>query len=251
MRAAAGHISDMRSRTGRSAAPTQAATVEVAGRRVDLAVRRSPRARRLYLRVDPVEAHVELILPRWVGLQEGLRFANDKRGWLEARLAAIPARTPFADGTVITVFGDPLTIRHRPEARGAVRRDGTDLVVTGAAEHLARRVRDWVKAQARRELAARSHAVAARIGRHIARVRISDPRSRWGSCSARGGLAYSWRLALAPPAVADYVIAHEVAHLVEHNHGPRFWRVVAELAPEAETAKAWLRRNGNALLRYG
>jgi predicted metal-dependent hydrolase len=228
-----------------------AATVEVAGRPVDLAVRRSLRARRLYLRVDPVEAHVELILPRGVGLQEGLRFANDKRGWLAARLAAIPARTPFADGTTIALFGEPLTIRHRPATRGPVRREGPDLVVSGAAEHIARRVRDWLKAQARRELSARSQAVAARVGRQVARVRISDPRSRWGSCSARGGLAYSWRLALAPSHVADYVVAHEVAHLVEHNHGRRFWRLVDELAPEAESAKIWLRRNGNVLLRYG
>jgi predicted metal-dependent hydrolase len=241
----------MPTRSVRPTAPTQAATVEVAGRRIDLAVRRSPRARRLYLRVDPVEAHVELILPRWVGLQEGLRFANDRRGWLEARLAAIPARTPFIDGATIALFGEPVTIRHRPEARGAVRREAGELFVSGAAEHVARRVRDWIKAQARREFAIRSHAIAERVGRRIARVRISDPRSRWGSCSARGGLAYSWRLALAPPHVIDYVVAHEVAHLVEHNHGRRFWRLVEELSPACESAKDWLRRNGNVLLRYG
>lgn len=234
-----------------TAPPQPAPTVEVAGRRVDLAVRRSPRARRLYLRIDPVEAHVELILPRGVGLPEGLRFVNDKRGWLASRLAAIPARTPFADGTTITLFGEPVTIRHHPEARGAVRREGADLIVSGAAEHVARRVRDWLKTQARRELSARSQTVAARVGRQITRVRISDPRSRWGSCSARGGLAYSWRLVLAPPYVADYVIAHEVAHLVEHNHGRRFWRLVGQLMPDAEAAKTWLRRHGNALLRYG
>jgi predicted metal-dependent hydrolase len=246
------HTNAMPTRAARLHVPPQPPpTVEVAGRRVDLAVRRSPRARRLYLRVDPMEAHVELILPRGVGLPEGLRFVNDKRGWLASRLAAIPARTPFADGTTIALFGEPVTIRHRPEMRGAVRREGSDLVVSGAAEHVARRVRDWLKDQARRELSARSHAVAARIGRQVTRVRISDPCSRWGSCSARGGLAYSWRLALAPPYVADYVVAHEVAHLVEHNHGRRFWRLVEQLMPSAEEAKAWLRRNGNVLLRYG
>lgn len=229
----------------------QSASLELGGRPVAIAVRRSQRARRLYLRVDPAEAHIELILPRGVGVDEGLRFAHDKRAWLASRLAAIPARTPFADGAAIPFLGEEVTIRHRPDWRGAVHRDGAELLVSGAPEHVARRVRDWLKAQARRELAARSHTAAARVGKRVASVRISDPRSRWGSCSSRGGLAYSWRLILAPPVVVDYVVAHEVAHLIEHNHGKRFWALVGRLAADAEQGKAWLRRHGNALLRFG
>jgi predicted metal-dependent hydrolase len=192
-----------------------------------------------------------LILPRWVGLEEGLRFARDKRAWLAARLAAIPARAAFADGATIPVIGALLTIRHRPDAGGAVHRVDDEIIVTGGAEHVARRVRDWLKALARRELAARSRTLAARLDRRVTSVRIGDPKSRWGSCSAKGGLAYSWRLVLAPPAVLDYVVAHEVAHLAEHNHGHRFWAIVRELAPEVESAKAWLRGHGGMLLRYG
>jgi predicted metal-dependent hydrolase len=225
--------------------------MEVAGTPVGVTVRRSRRARRLYLRIDPVHADIELILPRGVGLQEGLRFANDKRAWLAGRLAAIPARTPFADGITIPLLGEAVTIRHRPDSRHGVERAGNELLVAGASEHVARRVRDWLKAQARSELSARSRICASRVGRDVARVRISDPKSRWGSCSARGGLAYSWRLVLAPPHVMDYVVAHEVAHLIEHNHGRRFWKLVETLVEGAEPAKAWLRRNGNVLLRYG
>jgi len=227
------------------------ATLEIEGRPIALSVRRSPRARRLYLRVDPVDAHVELILPRGVGLAEGLRFARDKHRWLADRLAAIPARTPFVDGATFPFLGESLTIRHRPNLRGPVRREGSDLIVTGATEHVSRRVHDWLKAQARRELSARSAEMASRIGRRVTRVRIGDPRSRWGSCNARGVLAYSWRLLLAPPRVLDYVVAHEVAHLVEHNHGRRFWQLVEKLAADAEGAKRWLRVNGTTLLRYG
>jgi predicted metal-dependent hydrolase len=123
--------------------------------------------------------------------------------------------------------------------------------VGGRPEHLARRVRDWLKAQARLALSARSRVYAERVGRAIAGVRIGDPKSRWGSCSARGGLAYSWRLVLAPPDVMDYVVAHEVAHLVEHNHGRRFWTLVDNLTSASHAARSWLRRNGNTLLRYG
>jgi hypothetical protein len=227
------------------------ATLDIDGQPVPLAVRRSLRARRLHLRINPVHGDIELILPRGVGLQEGLRFAGDKRAWLAGRLAAIPVHVPFADGIVIPVLGDPVTIRHRPERRGAVERRGTELHVSGAIEHVARRVRDWLKVRARSELSERSHACAARIGRHVARVRIGDPTSRWGSCSSRGALAYSWRLILAPPEVVDYVVAHEVAHLAVPNHGRRFWQLVATLSEDVQSARIWLRQHGNVLLRYG
>lgn len=238
-------------RPGHRVASSRPATLNLDGQSIALEIRRSPRARRLHLRVDPADAQVALILPRWVAIEEGLRFVRDKRAWLTERLAAIPARAAFADGAVIPVAGKTLTIRHRPESRGAVERRGGEIVVTGAPEHVGRRVRDWLKALARRELAARSRALAGRIGRPVRSVRIGDPKSRWGSCSARGGLAYSWRLILAPPAVLDYVVAHEVAHLAEHNHGRRFWALVRELSPETEAARSWLRRHGGMLLRYG
>jgi len=232
-------------------APLRTATVEVAGRCVNVAVRRNPRARRLYLRIDPVRADVVLVLPRGVGLQEGLRFAHDRQGWLAGRLAAMPAHMPFVDGVTIPFLGESLTIRHDAAGRGPVRRSGNELRVGGQSEHLARRVRDWLKTQARTVLASRSRVYAERVGRPIARVRIGDPKSRWGSCSARGGLAYSWRLVLAPLEVMDYVVAHEVAHLVEHNHGRRFWALVDMLTGTSHAGRAWLRRNGNTLLRYG
>lgn len=238
-------------RLGARGPQTRTATVDVAGKPVNVTVRRNPRARRLYLRIDPVRADIVLVLPRGVGLQEGLRFAHDRRGWLAGRLAAMPPPTPFVDGAVIPLLGEDVIIRHEPDARGGVTRHGNELRVAGRSEHLARRVRDWLRTHARTELAARSRALAASIGRQVARVRISDPKSRWGSCSSRGGLSYSWRLILAPPDVLGYVVAHEVAHLVEHNHGRRFWALVDSLAPGAQAARTWLLRYGNTLLRYG
>src|SRR5438270_786943 len=83
-----------------------------------------------------------------------------------------------------------------------------------------------------------------------ARRTVRDTRSRWGSCAAAGNLSFSWRLILAPEAVLDYVVAHEVAHLVHMNHGPRFWRLVETLAPDARRHRAWLARNRARLLRY-
>jgi predicted metal-dependent hydrolase len=117
--------------------------------------------------------------------------------------------------------------------------------------HLARRVRDYLVAQARSELASRARRLAARIGHNVARVSVRDTKSRWGSCSGRGNLSFSWRLILVPEPVIDYVVAHEVAHLAEMNHGPRFWRLVESLSPDSAAPRAWLKRHRNRLLSYG
>lgn len=232
---------------------SQAAILEVDGRPVALAVRRSRRARRLYLRVDPAappELPVELVLPRGVGLAEGLRFARDMSQWVAGRLRALPPPLPFADGTRLEVAGESLVVRH-VGGRGPTRREGDTLLVAGQPDHIARRVRDWLKALAQETLTTQSRALARRVDRRVASVRLRDPKSRWGSCAPNGGLAYSWRLILAPPFVLHYVVAHEVAHLVHPDHSRHFWRLVGELCGDPARPRAWLNQHGPRLLRYG
>jgi predicted metal-dependent hydrolase len=226
-------------------------SLALGGRAIPLLMRKSRRARYLSLRLDPVEDAVELVLPWGVSLREGLRFAATKTAWLSANLEARPPRILFIDGVRIPYLGSDHRIVHDPAARAGVRREAGCILVSGAPEFLPRRVRDWLKREAAQILAERARVTAARIGRRAPRVRVRDPKSRWGSCAPDGGLSFSWRLVLAPESVLDYVVAHEVAHLVHANHGKRFWRLVAELATEGEAARAWLRANGAALLRYG
>ena len=215
-------------------------------------VRISPRARRISLHIDAAEGVVELILPRRARLEAGYAFAESKRRWIEARLAAMPPRTPFEPGAEVPVLGVVHRIRHLGEgARGTVSIAGDEILVAGGAEHTPRRVRDYLIAMAKRELAARARALAATLNRKIARVTVRDTSSRWGSCSVHGNLSFSWRLIFAPEAVLHYVVAHEVAHLVEMNHGPRFWRLVERLAPGSAEHRSWLAHNRARLLRYG
>jgi len=221
------------------------------GREVALDVRRSGRARRITLNVDPASGAVKLVLPRRTALEEGLAFARDKRRWIGSRLKALPPRIAFTEGAVVPVLGVPHVIGHEPAARrGVWRQDGT-IRVSGRREHLARRVEDFLRREAGAELSDRAHAKAESIGHKIERITLRDPKSRWGSCSSSGRLNFSWRLILAPEAVLDYVVAHEVAHLEHMNHGPRFWALVAELTPEVGRPRRWLRAQGNSLLRYG
>jgi predicted metal-dependent hydrolase len=217
-----------------------------------VAIRISARARRISLRVLAAGRGIELVLPRGVGAAAGLKFLDGNRGWVAARIAAQPEATPFVEGAVVPVRGVPHRICREGDAAAppVAIRDG-EIRVKGDPAHVARRVRDHLMSLARSELSSRARDCAARIGRKIGRVGVRDPKSRWGSCSSKGDLSFSWRLVLAPDSVIDYVVAHEVAHLIEMNHSPRFWRLVETLAPDTEGPRAWLRRHRLGLLAYG
>ena len=105
--------------------------------------------------------------------------------------------------------------------------------------------------QARTDLDACVSRHSKTLGVKARSISLRDQTSRWGSCTAGGLLSFSWRLIMAPAHVLDYVAAHEVAHLVEMNHGPRFWKHVARCMPRLEEAKRWLRSHGADLHRYG
>lgn len=223
-------------------------------RAVPLRVRRSARARRMVLRVDHARDEAVLTLPRRASLKEGLAFAEERRDWIAARLASLPPRVPFVPGAFVPLRGVPHAIRHADATSrrsGVVRVEDGEIRVVGKPEHLARRVADWLKAEAKRALEPLARAKAARLGVALGRVTVRDTRTLWGSCSAKGDLSLCWRLILAPPVVADYVCAHEVAHVMVRGHGPRFWRLVRELAEDMDGARAWLAREGERLQRYG
>jgi hypothetical protein len=221
-------------------------------REVALWVRRERRSRRITLSLDPTEGGTfRLSLPARVPLSEGLAFAEEKRRWILQQLDGLPPRIPFAPGETVPVLGQPHVIVHDPAARRGVWRDAGVIRVSGFAEHVPRRVRDFLKREARATLTERAHDKAGRLDRPIARISLRDTRSRWGSCSSDGGLSFSWRLILAPEEVLDYVVAHEVAHLMHHDHGAKFWALVTDLTPSVDAPRRWLRAHGPELHRYG
>ena len=131
------------------------------------------------------------------------------------------------------------------------REDGKRIIrVTGQSEHTARRVLDFLKREAKKVLEARAFYYAGQLGTAPKHITVRDTASRWGSCSTQRSLSFSWRLILAPAFVLDYVVAHEVAHMREMNHGPRFWRLVEDLVGDTEKPQVWLREKGSALHRY-
>ena len=221
------------------------------GGAVDMSVRRSQRARRILLHVDSVMGGVELVLPGWTPVAEGLDFARSKSAWIESRLSKATGPIPFAEGLEIPVLGNALKVRFLEGALNAVDRSGNEILVSGRSADLPGLVRNWLRHQAGLEIRLRVAEKTEKLGRRHNRIAIRDPRTLWGSCSHNGNLSFSWRLILAPPRVLDYVVAHEVAHLAEMNHGPRFWAAVGRLCDDPAPSRAWLRRNGRGLHRYG
>ncbi len=219
-------------------------------------VRRNRQARRYTLRINAAKREVILTIPPRGSLKEARAFAQKHGGWIAARLGRLPEAAPFTDGTIVPLRGVPHRIEHRPRSRGTVWTETAAngepiLCVAGAAPHIHRRISDYLRREARRELEIASLKFAATLGVIIKRVAVRDQSSRWGSCSSTGVLSFSWRLILAPTTVLQYLAAHEVAHLIEMNHSPRFWRVVARLCPDHERAKVWLDGHGTDLHRYG
>lgn len=227
-------------------------TITHAGSLLPVTFVRNARARRASLRIDVAQRRVVLTAPLRMSRATAVGFAETQAGWIAARLKRLPARRPFVDGVEIPFFGEPHRIRHRPGVRGTVWREGSEIHVAGQPEHLPRRVRDWLTFEVRQHLVSLAHAKAARVGKPVKRITIRDNRSRWGSCGPDATLAFSWRLVFAPHHVVDYLVAHEVAHLVHLNHGPRFWALTRELCDGSmDEAHVWLKQNSELLLQYG
>lgn len=219
-------------------------------------VRRHAKARRYTLRINAASREVLLTMPPRGSLKEARAFAEKHGGWIAARLSRLPAPTPFVHGMVVPLRGIDHRIEHRRGLRGTVWSEaGGDgerlLCVVGEAAHVPRRIKDFLKREAKRDLEAASRAAADSLGVRIGRISIRDQSSRWGSCSTTGVLSYSWRLIFTPPFVLDYLACHEVAHLVEMNHSRRFWQLVERICPHTGRAKAWLDAHGADLHRYG
>lgn len=223
----------------------------VAGRELPLRIVENGRARRLTLRIEAGGRGLRVTVPPGLRHGEVERFLDRHRGWLEARLAKLPDRPQVRPGIRLPLRGRPHLIVHEPGRRGTVsvgEQDGTPaLIVHGERGHLPRRLADFLKREARRDIEALVAKHTATVGRPARAIRYKDTSSRWGSCTADGTLSFSWRIMMAPPTVIDYLVAHEAAHLREMNHGPKFWALCRALCPRTDEARAWLKRNGNAL----
>ncbi len=215
----------------------------------------NPRARRLSIRIDARAGEAVLIAPTERKLADVVAFARTKASWMRERLADRPHGTPLEPGAVIDLFGEPtrlVAVGGAGAARLIESDDGPLIQSGGEGEAFARRVENLIKRLARQVLVERTDHHLRTLGQRPVKVSIADTKSRWGSCSPHNrSIRYSWRVIMAPPAVADYLAAHEVAHLVHADHSPAYWSVVQRLVGDHRPFRKWLRENGPALHAVG
>jgi hypothetical protein len=214
---------------------------------IPYAVRRSARARRVRVTVDPHDG-VEVVLPARAPAREAAAAVAQLRGWIERRMAeaeAVRARVA-ARGDTVPYLGADLRLVPQPGRTRAHRRGDELLVPAGDGARDA--IERWYRRRARAEIAPRLDAAAAAVGRPYRTLTIRGQRTRWGSCSASGAMSFNWRLLLAPEPVLDYVVWHEACHLAVMDHSPRFWALVARHCPGYEEPRRWLRRHGATLV---
>lgn len=223
------------------------------GRNVSVRLEVNPRAKRLILRLDEKRREAVAVAPSKRKLGEAAAFARDRVEWIARHLNALPDANALREGSTIHLRGQPCRITATGQGRRAYlsagdEQDGPQILhVPGAPETLGRRAERFLRAEALRDLTGAVETYCAALGVDARRVAVKDTRSRWGSCTSDGRLSFSWRLIMAPPAVLDYVAAHECAHLLEMNHSPAFWAHVETCRPSWRGERAWLRRHGREL----
>ena len=213
---------------------------------------RNRRARRYVLRLRP-DGVARVTVPRGGSQAEALRFAERNRPWLAQQVEKLGSRPKtkreWLIGTEILLRGETVKIEAGTNGESGTVRFGSETIrVPNPEGDLRRSIEHHLRNLATREFPSRVFELAAAPQLPVKRVTVRNQRTRWGSCSRRGTISLNWRLIQAPPFVRDYLIWHELAHLREMNHSPRFWREVEKLCPEYRTAEKWLREN-SAILR--
>jgi len=214
--------------------------------------RKSRLARKIIIRISKRKG-VELIVPTRVSLKRALDFLYTKESWILQKFKECQNRagSHFESGAEVPILDRKYTIIYSDKLRGITKIEGENLVVSGLPEHVDRKVKKFLKEMAKNEITARANIDAAKLGVRFSNITVRDTTTRWGSCSASGGLSFSWRLIMAPRFVLEYVVAHEVSHLREMNHSQKFWDVVASIYPNHKQARQWLKAHGEVLHSYG
>ena len=236
--------------------PLKETSLELAERVLPVTIQRHPTSRKFSLRILPCGTRLKVVAPTFVGESEIQDFLVRNRDWVEVRLSQ--GRTDDAERPFKTVplrgQNHELSVQppaQRPRGSASLSLEGNSFRLYCHEDHAQRRVLDFLKREARTELSAKARALAEQERLSVNSVRLKDTRSRWGSCSGKGNLNFSWRLIMAPTFVLDYVVAHEVAHLKHLDHSPAFWRYLDQLTPHRNAAEQWLKANGNTLHAFG
>lgn len=191
--------------------------------------------------------------PRKVDLSLVERFIVEKQGWIEKQIAR--SKKPgllgklFTHGELFWFLGNQYPLYIQPEYSSKLQFNQTQFIVSKFSVHKAKNLFElWYRNQAKALLQQRAEHLAVVMGIKYSKITITGANTRWGSCSSRGTINFTWRLVMAPLEVVDYVVVHELSHIVQHNHSVKFWKLVSLYAPNFRQSKLWLNRHGRELV---
>lgn len=220
----------------------------------NLDIKISPRAKRMALRVDSQGRSIKLVIPKRASICSAYEFALKNKVWIQKTIADLPTPINFINGTIIPILGEKITININYDKvlkTTSISLKNNKLSVSTNKKDPSSRIKRFLMDLAKKELSSLAHDKAEMIDKTIKQVDIKDTISRWGSCSHDGKISFSWRLIFAPIEATDYVVAHEVAHLVHLDHSPAFWKVCEALSNKYGKGSRWMRENSAELMRYG
>ncbi len=217
-------------------------------------IKSSKRARRLALRLDPIERIFHLTVPARCPMAKAYHFADSHEEWMLNTLNDLPEPCPFINGAIIPLCGKQtkIKIHLKPDAKiTKIAQEKDSLIITTNKNDPSSRIERYLKNQAKNILKEKSEEKAVTISKKIENITVRDTKSRWGSCSSEKTLSYSWRLIFAPPEAMDYVVAHEVAHLKHLDHSRAFWSLCRQLSDNFIDGQYWMQNHGHELMKYG
>jgi hypothetical protein len=221
--------------------------MEIHSHKVPVLYRRHHRARHYLLRLR-ADKTVVVTVPRRGSMEFARRFAASRKGWLEKQWRILESRRVpppvLRPGMEVLFRGRAVALQAREDADGFfIGLDNDWVRLVAPAENLLPAVEKWLRVRAQRELAGRAEALARVHAAPMRRVVVRNQRTRWGSCSRQGTISLNWRLIQVPEFVRDYIILHELMHLRQLNHSPRFWAEVEKVCPNYRAAEDWLKKN--------
>jgi len=207
-------------------------------------------AKRLILKADPVTAQIILVKPQRTSKKKAIEFAIKNSKWIENEIKSFKPKIDFIAGSLIPILGEPCELTHIESKLNNVSKEGPKIIITCKKEDMPEKLRNWIKQEAKEIITNVAKTYSDKVSKKFRRLSIKEMNYRWGSCSKEGNLNFSWRIFMTPRRVFDYIIAHEVAHLVELNHSMRFWKTVDLLNNDRLFATKWLKENNEQLHRY-
>lgn len=213
---------------------------------------RSARARQIRIRIDPA-GNLQIVAPEGARIGPAPDLLRPYARWILRHMDRAVDRAARAvtieEGATVPFRGMPVGVCFVPARHETTEpRDGRIAVGLGAGERQEDALYRWYFERAHEVISSSARAWSEALGVRASRLTIRDQRTRWGSCSSKGTLSFSWRLIMAPPEVLEYVVLHEVAHLIEHNHGPAFWALVESHDASYRARKSWLRERQDGLM---